>query len=48
MDNNDDAISVISMDPSLQGTDDDSVISSTNQKARVPFQELIDLSLTLM
>jgi hypothetical protein len=48
VDNNDDAISVISMDPSLQGTDDDSVISSTNQKARVPFQELIDLSLTLM
>jgi len=48
VDNDDDEISVVSMDPSLQGTDDDSVISSTNQKARVPFQELIDLSVTLM
>ncbi len=48
VDNDDEEISVVSMDPSLQGTDDDSVISSTNHKARVPFQELIDLSVTLM
>ena len=48
VDKDDDDISVVSLDPSLQGTDDDSVISSTNPKARVPFQELIDLSVSLM
>lgn len=48
VDNDDDDMSVVSMDPSLQGTDDDSVVSAVNHKARVPFQELIDLSVTLM
>ena len=51
VDNDDDDISLISghsMDPSLQATDDDSVISSTSPKSRVPFQELIDLSISLM
>jgi len=45
---NDEDDSVVSLDPSLQATDDDSVISSTSPKARVPFQELIDLSVSLM
>ena len=48
VDKDEDDVSVISLDPSLHGTDDDSVISSTIPKARVPFQELIDLSITLM